>query len=60
MSVVRPETYKRVRVRRVHGGRVERLKPGLRHAFSVSTGVQRSFHEQNGMLFKRDLGMIPT
>ena len=39
--------------RHVHGGHVERLKHGLRHALSVSLGVQRSFRGQNGTLFRR-------
>ena len=37
--------------RDVHGGFVERLKPGLRHALSVSLGVRG----QNGTIFTRDL-----
>ena len=40
--------------RHVHGGRFERLKHGLRHALSVSLGVQRSFRGQNGMFFRRN------
>ena len=36
--------------RHAHGGHVERLKPGLRHALSVSLGVRG----QNGMLFRRN------
>ena len=40
--------------RHVRGGHVERLKPGLRHALSVSLGVQKSFRGQNGMPFRRN------
>ena len=35
--------------RHVRGGHVERLKLGLRHALSVSLGVQKSFRGQNEM-----------
>ena len=40
--------------RHVRGGHVERLKSGLRHALSVSLGVQKSFRGPNGMPFRRN------
>ena len=44
--------------RHVRGGLVERLKPGLRHALSISLGVQNSFRGQNGMPFKRNQELV--
>ena len=40
------------------GGHVQRLKPGLRHAFSVGLEVQKSFRGQNGMPFRRNLEIV--
>ena len=40
--------------RHVHGGHVESLLHDLRHALSVGLGVQGSFREQNGTLFRRN------
>ena len=40
--------------RQVHGVHVEILKNDLRHALSVSLGVQKGVRGQNGMFFRRD------
>ena len=39
--------------RQVHGVHVENLKNDLRHALSVSLGVQKGVRGQNGMFFRR-------
>ena len=52
--VVRPETYRTKRARHVHGVHVETLKHDVRHALSVSLGVQRNFREQRVILFRRN------
>ena len=41
--------------RHVDGVHVANLKNDLRHTLSSSFGVQRNFHEQNGILFRREL-----
>ena len=40
--------------RHVHGGRFQRHKQCLRHALSVSLGVQKGARGQNGMFFRRN------
>ena len=42
------------RARNVHGVHVETLKNDLRHALSVSLGVQKGVREQSGNLFRRN------
>merc|ERR1719414_25789 len=44
--------------RDVHGGGVESLKHDLRHLFSVGFGVERSFGEEDGMLFGRNSQLV--
>ena len=54
LSVVRTEAYKNrtVWAATLQGGHVERHKHDLRHALSVTLGVQKSLREQNGDVFQ--------
>ena len=40
--------------RNVRGVHEETLKHDLRHAFSISLGVQKGIREQSGILFRRN------
>ena len=44
--------------RQVHGGHVDRLKPGLRHPLSVSLGGRGSFPGQNRTFFRRNTEFV--